>query len=76
MSHRTSLLCTVITALSLPMTSFADPTDTKPRERSSLSNLSMEVAALQTLHRFQLTAKQLETLRKLAPDTMMKADDA
>jgi hypothetical protein len=42
-------------------------------DRLSLSNLSLEVAALQTLQRFQMTATQMEALRKLAPDTVQTA---
>src|SRR5437879_4052606 len=40
--------------------------------KTSLSNLSLEVAALQTLHRFQMTPQQMEAMRKLAGDTMQK----
>jgi hypothetical protein len=38
--------------------------------KTSLTNLSLEVTALQTLHRFQLTPAQLEAIRKVARDTM------
>lgn len=76
MTQRTSLLCTILTVLSLPMAAVAAPTDAKPADKSSekqsLSNLSLEVSAMQTLHRFQLTAKQLDALRKLASETMPK----
>src|SRR5271155_2593124 len=77
MSQRTSLLCTVLTVLSLPMAALAAPPEPKPADKAgdkqSLSNLSLEVSAMQTLHRFQLTTKQLETLRKLASETMPKS---
>jgi hypothetical protein len=65
MTQRTRLLCTFFLTLSLPMTSVAG-------DKPSLSNLSLEVSAMQTIQRFQLTTKQLETLRKLASETMPK----
>jgi hypothetical protein len=40
--------------------------------KASLNDLSMEVDALLTIHRFQFTAAQLEAIRKWAPETMQK----
>ncbi len=65
MSHRIALALTIGFCLS----SRSDAADVK---RLSLSNLSLEVAALRTLHRFQLTPPQMEALQKLAAETVPK----
>ena len=46
----------------------ADPRPKGP----PLSAVHLEVAALETLYRFQLTAQQMEALRRMAPDTLPK----
>jgi hypothetical protein len=43
-------------------------------KEATLSELSLEVAALQSLHRFQLTIDQMEALRKLAAVTVPNSD--
>ena len=40
----------------------------------SLSQLSLEVSALQTLHRFQMTSEQLAALKKLTVETVPRND--
>ncbi len=51
----------------------ADPKPKEPTsDQLSLSNLSLEVVALQSLHRFQMTAEQMTALRKLAASTVSK----
>ncbi len=50
----------------------ADP-KTPARGEASIAELSLEVTALQSLHRFQMTTEQLTALRKLASTTVAKA---
>jgi hypothetical protein len=59
------ICCLTLALVFVSQGSAADP-------KTSLSNLSLEVAALQTLHRFQATPQQMEAMRKLAGDTMSK----
>ena len=42
-------------------------------DKPSLTDLSLEVAALQTLYEFKMTLAQMEALRKLAPQTAPKS---
>ena len=67
MSHRICLSFAL--AFGFCLSSRSDAADVK---RLSLSNLSLEVAALQTMHRFQMTTTQLEALQKLAAETAPK----
>jgi hypothetical protein len=46
--------------------------DPKPEEPTALNDLSMEVAALLALHRFEFTPPQLEALRRIVPETAQK----
>ena len=72
MSYRTSplyLLVMVFMAFRLP--SFAD--DFAKSRPATLNDMSMEVTALQTLHQFQFTSAQMQTLRKLAKVTCQEA---
>lgn len=71
----------ILSALAVAFTFGSNPgcraADPKPKEPSndqqSLSSLSLEVTALQTLHRFQMTAEQMTALRKLAVDISSKS---
>jgi len=49
--------------------------DARAEEPVSLSNLSLEVMALQMLHRFEMTPEQLAALRRLAPITAAKSSE-
>jgi len=64
----TAALVPVLTVafLFIPLSPGAQP---KGVDSSALNDLSMEVAALLTLHKFEMTRQQLEVLRKLAPET-------
>jgi hypothetical protein len=73
MSYRCRPWFALVVVVGLPLASPGAPPDPKPKERLSLSNLSLEVEALQTLHRFQMTTRQLEALSRLAADTVGKS---
>ena len=62
---RSVLTVLVVCTAAFPQCEAADP---KPKKATSLSNLSLEVAALQTIYRFDMTTQQLMALRKLAGD--------
>ena len=70
----TAALVPVLTVafLFIPLSPGAQP---KGVDSSALNDLSMEVAALLTLHKFEMTRQQLEVLRKLAPETAPKPAD-
>lgn len=72
MSHRIApLLLTFVAGFcASPFSSAAEP---KPAERLSLSELSLEVIALRTLHEFQMTSAQMAAMSKLAIDNAAEA---
>jgi hypothetical protein len=55
----------------IPASQAVDP---KPKDEPTLSELSLQVAALQSMHRFDLTREQLQLLRKLFEDIAPKDD--
>jgi hypothetical protein len=59
-------------AVGLCLTFSSTAAESLQRNRSSLNDLSMEVAALQALYEFQLTPEQMKGLRQLAPETAGK----
>jgi hypothetical protein len=71
--HRIALTIafTVAFAGAASKSSAADP---KSSGKEFLSQLSLEVTALQTLHRFQMTEEQMKTLRRLVPESSGKAE--
>lgn len=54
------------------LASFGGADDTRAADKVPVNDLSMEVAALKTLHYLQPTRTQLEALRKLSKDTVDK----
>jgi hypothetical protein len=75
---RTSLLLTAVVALAASINdSGCRAAEPKPKDQAtekapSLSNLSLEISALQALNRFEMTTEQMNALRRLAADTMPK----
>jgi hypothetical protein len=62
----------LVVAMAQPLTCLAGPPDARAKDKVSLSNLSLEVEALQTMHRFQMTTRQLEMLSRLVSETAGK----
>jgi len=64
----------IILALAIIGGTSLQGTTAEPKQRNqvSLANLSLEVAALQTIHQFHLTTQQLSALQKIAAETCPK----
>ena len=71
---RMILCCVIALTFDLAVNPVCPAADTKAQDAMSLSDLSMEIAALQSLHRFEFTPAQMTLIRKLAAEAAPKGE--